>query len=268
MKLKVLDLFSDIKSLSKEKLNECISNRIDIVCGGFPCQPFSVAGKKKGRQDDRDLWPEMFRVIKETRPRWVIGENVANFVGMEFSRSKTDLESIGYTVLPFIIPACAVGAQHRRNRVWIVAHLDSKRLEISGAEFITTGASGDGQTRASFTTNFDSDGLSRKANATKEENTEGNWQGHRWTKASFDFGNWWGNKSGMGRAIHGVSDRVDRYRKNRIKALGNSIVPQIAYLIGKRIVEIEMQLDFEMQIKRGSVANETSIKQRAVSSEV
>ena len=120
-------IFQNIKTLTKEKLNE-FTNSVDVVCGGFPCQPYSTAGKKKGRQDNRDLWPEMFRVIEETKPTWVIGENVANFVGMEFTRTKTNLESIGYRVQPFIIPACAVGAQHNRNRVWIIAHLDRPEL--------------------------------------------------------------------------------------------------------------------------------------------
>lgn len=101
--------------------------KIDLICGGFPCQPFSVAGRKKGTEDDRDLWPQMFRLIQQIQPTWIIGENVANFVNMAFSRTKIDLESQGYTVQPFIIPACAVGAPHRRDRVWIIANSPSQR---------------------------------------------------------------------------------------------------------------------------------------------
>ena len=110
--------YGDIRNLTKAT----IPQRIDLITGGFPCQPFSVAGKQQGRADARDLWPEMFRVIKEFRPSWVIGENVAGFVKMELDRTLADLESEGYTARAFIIPACAVGAPHRRDRVWIVAH--------------------------------------------------------------------------------------------------------------------------------------------------
>lgn len=104
------------------------AGNIDIISGGFPCQPFSTAGKRKGSADDRAIWFEMFRVVSEIRPRWVVAENVSGLLtiesGMAFERVCADLESEGYTVQSFIIPACAVGAPHRRNRVWIVAHSD------------------------------------------------------------------------------------------------------------------------------------------------
>ncbi len=100
--------------------------RIDVLTGGFPCQPFSVAGKRKGTDDDRYLWPEMLRAIREILPRWVVGENVRGFVNwsesMVLDTVFADLEALGYEVQPFILPACAVGAPHRRDRVWIVAH--------------------------------------------------------------------------------------------------------------------------------------------------
>ncbi len=97
---------------------------IDMLTGGFPCQPWSDAGNKRGHEDDRDLWPEMARVIEESRPRWVIGENVSGFVNqpMGLDRSISDLEGLGYTVQTFLIPACSVGAPHKRMRAWIVAH--------------------------------------------------------------------------------------------------------------------------------------------------
>ena len=99
---------------------------IDVLSGGFPCQPFSVAGKRKGTADDRYLWPEMCRIIGEVRPRWVVGENVLGLLnwgrGMVFEQVQVDLEAAGYEVWPYILPAAGIGAPHRRDRIWIVAH--------------------------------------------------------------------------------------------------------------------------------------------------
>jgi len=95
---------------------------VDLLTGGFPCQPFSVAGKRLGKADDRAIWPEMLRVIREAQPTWIIGENVAGIVSMELDNILSDLEGIGYAAWPLVIPACAVDARHRRDRVWIVAH--------------------------------------------------------------------------------------------------------------------------------------------------
>ncbi len=107
---------------------------IDVLTGGFPCQPFSLAGKRKGADDNRYLWPEMLRAIREIRPRWVVGENVLGIVnwsdGMVFEQVQADLETEGYEVQPFLIPACAVDAPHRRDRVWFVAHRRNSGIEI------------------------------------------------------------------------------------------------------------------------------------------
>jgi DNA (cytosine-5)-methyltransferase 1 len=102
--------------------------KIDILTGGFPCQPYSTAGKRLGKEDDRHLWPEMLRAIREIQPRYVVGENVSGLVnwngGMVFDEVQADLEAQGYEVRPFILPACAVNAPHRRDRVWFVAYSD------------------------------------------------------------------------------------------------------------------------------------------------
>lgn len=104
---------------------------IDIISGGFPCQPYSNAGKRRGKEDDRHLWPEMLRVIREIQPRFVVGENVAGLLswnnGMVFHEIITDLENEGYETQAFLIPACATNAPHRRDRIWFVAHSNNAR---------------------------------------------------------------------------------------------------------------------------------------------
>lgn len=102
------------------------ANKIDILTGGFPCQPYSSAGKRLGKEDDRHLWPEMLRAIKEIQPRWIVGENVYGLVnwskGLVFHEVQTDLENQGYEVFPYLLPACSVNAPHRRDRIWFVAY--------------------------------------------------------------------------------------------------------------------------------------------------
>lgn len=165
----------DIRTLTKESFYAKTGLRTaHVISGGFPCQPFSVAGKRRGRDDDRYLWPEMCRVIAELRPTWVVGENVAGIISMGESVGSTqvesrtinrlpdydyyeavlsqqermllidileDLEQIGYTVQPLVIPACAVGAPHRRDRIAIVAYCEGggERGIISTVKGVTTG---------------------------------------------------------------------------------------------------------------------------------
>lgn len=125
----------DIRTLTKESFYERTGLRtVDIISGGFPCQPFSVAGKQRGKEDDRYLWPEMVRVIKELRPTWVVGENVAGIIRMALPEILNELEGCGYSTRIFLIPACAVGARHRRYRVAIVGWNTDSRHRNQGQE--------------------------------------------------------------------------------------------------------------------------------------
>lgn len=135
-------IIEDIKTFNGSRFSN-----VFLLTGGFPCQPFSCAGKRRGKEDDRYLWPEMLRVISEVKPRWVIGENVAGFINMGLDDCISDLEGEGYEVQAFIIPACAVNAPHRRDRVWIVANRLSRPTKIrhSGTVECENGKEGDGR---------------------------------------------------------------------------------------------------------------------------
>ena len=117
----------DIRTLTGDSFYERTGLRtVDVISGGFPCQPFSLAGKREGKDDDRYLWPEMLRVIRELKPTWIIGENVPGIVNLALDTVLSDLENEGYSAQPFIIPACGVDAPHRRDRVAIVAYSCSR----------------------------------------------------------------------------------------------------------------------------------------------
>ena len=118
-----LPRWRDIRTLTKESFYEQTGlHTVDVISGGFPCQPFSVAGKRGGKEDDRYLWPEMLRVIRELQPTWVIGENVPGIVNLALDTVLSDLEAEGYEIQCFLVPACGVDAPHKRQRVAIVAH--------------------------------------------------------------------------------------------------------------------------------------------------
>ena len=123
-------MFDDVKNLNRQVLEEKgviePGGTVDIISGGYPCQPFSSPGKRKGEEDDRHLWPEVKRLLEEIRPTWFVGENVAGHITLGLDTVLHDLESIGYSWKSFVIPAAAVGANHERFRVFIIAHSNSQ----------------------------------------------------------------------------------------------------------------------------------------------
>lgn len=189
---------------------------IDIITGGYPCQPFSVAGSQKAQEDERHLWPEMRRVIAQAKPNWVICENVYGHVKLGLDSVLHDLEAIGYASQPFVIPALATGANHNRERVFVVAYSTSNGCD--GGK--TTG--GDG---------------TANEHSKKRPNQDCNDEGCGGLRFGMDRqGNpigRWGIKPPALRVDDGVPDRVDRNRM-----LGNSIDPMIAYEIFMAIVKV------------------------------
>jgi len=112
-------ILGDIKNVTKET----VPTRPDVICGGFPCQPFSVAGDQRAKDDPRHLWPEMLRIIKEQKPTWIVGENVSGLVKLGLDEILDEMEDQGYSTRTFNIPAFSVGAPHQRQRLWIIGHL-------------------------------------------------------------------------------------------------------------------------------------------------
>lgn len=209
-----------------------------LLTGGFPCQPFSVAGKRKGKADDRHLWPEMLRVIHKARPTWIIGENVAGIINMELEQVCSDLEAEGYEVQPLVIPACAVNAPHRRSRAWIIAR-NSQNPVIS-----RNGGRGDGdstrmrwplQTQGPDCDAPDAEGHDKRAGLCKGG------QGGEWRGRPSDLWDtpWLEVATRFCRVDDGLPAWIYAHRVQRLRVLGNAIVPQVAYEIIKAISEIE-----------------------------
>jgi DNA (cytosine-5)-methyltransferase 1 len=228
-------VYNDIKELTYDKLKEDGIGPIDIITGGYPCQPFSQAGRKKGEEDSRHLWPEYFRLIKECRPSFIIGENVSGHIKLGIDTVLKDLESEGYVVRAFSISAASIGANHKRERVWIVAHTrqPDRRIESSrNTKSIRRGSSE--ETKWSTNTNKTS-GSSERAETMAD--TNGNRE--KWNQSKNRQGsrseqnNWWDIEPDVGRVADGVPDRT-----HRLKALGNAVVPQIPYYLAQSILEV------------------------------
>jgi len=219
---------------------------VDLICGGFPCQPFSTAGKRKGKEDDRYLWPEMLRVIQAYRPAWIIGENVTGIVSMALGTVLSDLEAQGYKCQSFIIPACAVDAPHQRNRVWILGYSSSVRScgsknrqgNFTGNDSITQRenqfckSKRSGCKREADVPDADSPGCGERRRTEPVQSEHGSAE----CAGEERHGCRWLPESGVGRVAHGVPGRVDRLR-----SLGNAVVPQVVEIIGRAILSAHLQ---------------------------
>ena len=246
--------------------------RPDLVCGGFPCQPFSQAGRQLAQDDPRHLWPEMLRVIRELRPTWVVGENVVGLIKLGLDEVLTDLEGEGYATRTFNIPACATGAPHLRQRVWVVAHADSQSepdgtfdgnagqrqlgFGFGGSEAAPHDTDpddhgshratehepdaqhGQAQLRDEQVRELGSVGqdvadpghIDRRRGTERRQSGNGKSElhGEEWPANRPE--EWWEFEPAVGRLVDGLPNRV-----SQLRALGNSIVPQIAQEIGQAI---------------------------------
>ena len=199
-------IHGDIKTFHYDK-------PVQLISGGFPCQPYSQAGERRGKEDDRHLWGEYFRIIQSVRSRWVVGENVSGIINMELDQVLSDLESENYSCQSLVIPACAVNAPHRRDRVWIIARRNAMGNNVAHANKERI------QGRKE-TGNLESKGTQRNQFSLRCSQRR--------------IGKNWSIEPELGRVANGIPSRVDR-----IKSLGNAVVPQIVEIIGRAIMEIE-----------------------------
>jgi DNA (cytosine-5)-methyltransferase 1 len=237
-------IYNDVRTLKGEDVGT-----VDIVTGGFPCQDLSVAGKGAGLKGERSgLWYEMHRIIKETRPKWVIAENVAVLRSRGLDEVLGSLAEIGYDAEWHCIPASAVGAPHRRDRIWIVAYPNGNdRGTRSSTESYQRETRVElGSSSAGF--------IERETQPPMAYTSSEGWEGrlHRWAnpKRKGQLGyigccstvdgqpteDWWTTEPSVGRVADGVPNRVDR-----LKQLGNALVPQIVTIIGSAILEAEQK---------------------------
>jgi DNA (cytosine-5)-methyltransferase 1 len=221
--------------------------KADIITGGFPCQPFSVAGRRRGTDDDRYLWDETIRIIRESKARWFIGENVEGIIniqdGMVLRQVQDDLEKEGFQVQCLVIPASSIGAWHQRKRVWIVAYSDNNGSHRSkGNETIKS---------SNQSKEWVSIGDDKDVSDTNSEGSQGHGvstnmetmqisEEHTTKTDTEEQQTWWQTQSAICGVPNGVSFELDKDRKDRIKSLGNSIVPLIARQLGLAIMKAEL----------------------------
>lgn len=240
--------FGDITKTNFKKY----ANTIDILTGGFPCQPYSLAGKRKGKEDERHLWPEMLRAIREIQPSYVVGENVGGLInwngGMVFDEVQTDLEAEGYEVLPFLLPACGVNAPHRRDRIWFVAHSNDKGRSAGFGKI---------QKKDGEISEWNNNAEFSYSNATNSKSIRQEYalENGELERRRFRFTNkrnvWhsFPSVSPLCNGDDGISNRLDsitfsKWRNESIKAGGNAIVPQVAYEIFKVINQMNENHNF------------------------
>lgn len=234
-------LFGDVREVSGQNVGE-----VEIIYGGFPCQPFSVAGKQQGKEDERFLWPEFSRLVSEIKPRWVLAENVPGILTIAADGVCQDLESKGYSVGVFSYEALAVGAPHRRSRVFFVAHSNSEReLQPEGCVKDIGGRVSNGSEEADSSTYSNSQRCQKQRLTLPESKELGGIE--RCSRRS--------SESRMGRVVDGLSPWMDRYwdwgipkvakgipnRVARLKALGNAVVPAQVIPIFKAIMEADKE---------------------------
>lgn len=222
--------------------------KIDLITGGFPCQPYSTAGKRKGKDDDRHLWPQMLRAIREIQPGWIVGENVRGITnwngGLVFDEVQADLEAEGYEVLPFLLPACSVNAPHRRDRIWFIAHCANARIEgvRSREDEIHEYGSIANTERFGLQIGNDQQNWRGAQSIIERPYCTGDWKNFPTQPPvcsrndglpigldDYPVPSKYGSRILKGKQAYG------RWRKESLKALGNAIVPQVAYQIFKAI---------------------------------
>tara|TARA_R110002020_G_scaffold385121_1_gene596088 strand:- start:1277 stop:2191 length:915 start_codon:yes stop_codon:yes gene_type:complete len=252
-------IFDDIRQLKGTDIGT-----IDIITGGYPCQPFSVAGKQKAEQDPRHLWPEYFRLIQELKPTWVIGENVSGHIKLGLDSVLEDLASEGYSTRTFSISASSIGANHKRERIWTVANSNNRSSEQNDKIQTRWNTSNSSSQNVAYTYDTRDRTSQHETNSDREKINEG-WQEQSFSepsRQSEDVANanskrgclwetnrqnaedvrqsprgeetfgWWNIEPRVGRVAHGIPKRVDR-----LKSLGNAVVPHIPYYIGQAIIE-------------------------------
>jgi DNA (cytosine-5)-methyltransferase 1 len=212
---------------------------VDLLCGGFPCQPHSLAGRRLASGDERDLWGHFARVIREAQPKWVVAENVPGLLSSEggryFGRVLADLAALGFDAEWFCFSAKEVGAPHRRDRVFIVAHANSPQRK---GDWRTVGVPAKASSGSRGQQEDVTDASSKRRQGCGNENglhgAQGAERNSELARGGAGIDGWWASEPDVGRVAHGVPARVDRLR-----CLGNAVVPQVAYEIGRRIMTME-----------------------------
>lgn len=238
--------------------------RIDVLTGGFPCQPYSQAGKRLGKEDERHLWPEMLRAVREIQPRWIVGENVLGIVnwsgGLVFEEVQSDLEAEGYEVQTFVLPAASVNAPHKRDRVWFVAYSEDNRPTPNPKSKSSRGKLQQRQREGEFRrqncsvtsnsccTRLQRSKQYRKHKGKNNERRKGSYGtitklcGRKIERSR--FGNFptqppiCGGNDGVSNKLDGIT--FPKWRNESIKGFGNAICPQVFYQIAKSINEYEL----------------------------